>query len=98
MTRAKKTRKFAVMKRVLQKKNLPEEHKKQEQHKLEAKKKQEKQFVEKPAAHLFFKHNTALGPPYHILIDTNFINMLLMNRLELVSAMMDCLLAKCLFR
>lgn len=23
---------------------------------------------------MFFAHNTALGPPYHVLIDTNFIN------------------------
>jgi len=23
---------------------------------------------------LFFTHNTALGPPYQILLDTNFIN------------------------
>ncbi|CAM9750549.1 unnamed protein product, partial [Hapterophycus canaliculatus] len=23
---------------------------------------------------MFFAHNTALGPPYHVLIDTNFVN------------------------
>eukprot|EP00475_Leptophrys_vorax_P029816 TRINITY_DN4411_c0_g1_i1.p1 TRINITY_DN4411_c0_g1~~TRINITY_DN4411_c0_g1_i1.p1 ORF type:complete len:210 (+),score=32.28 TRINITY_DN4411_c0_g1_i1:47-631(+) len=96
MTKAKATRKFAAVKRLLQKKDLPSERKKVEQEKIEAQKKEEKRYVEKPPAHLFFQHNTALGPPYHILIDTNFINMCLSNRLELVSAMMDCLLAKCI--
>ncbi|RYG51111.1 hypothetical protein EON67_04000 [archaeon] len=45
---------------------------------------------------LFFKYNTALGPPYHILLDTNFINFAIKNKLEIVSAAMDCLLAKCI--
>ena len=43
---------------------------------------------------LFFKYNTALGPPYHILLDTNFINFAIKNKLEIVRAGMDCLLAK----
>jgi hypothetical protein len=47
-----------------------------------------------PAA-LFFQHNTALGPPYRILVDTNFINFSLQNKIELVQGMMDCLYAKC---
>lgn len=45
---------------------------------------------------MYFKHNTSLGPPYFILVDTNFINFIIQNRLEIVSAMMDCLLAKCI--
>ena len=47
------------------------------------------------ASSLFFRHNTALGPPYQILVDTNFINFSIQNKLELVQAMMDCLYAKC---
>jgi U3 small nucleolar RNA-associated protein 24 len=43
---------------------------------------------------LFFKYNTALGPPYHLLIDTNFVNFAVKNKLEIVRAAMDCLLAK----
>ena len=43
---------------------------------------------------LFFKYNTALGPPYRLLLDTNFINFAIKNKLEIVSAGMDCLLAK----
>jgi hypothetical protein len=30
-----------------------------------------------------------------VLVDTNFINFSIKNKLEVVSAMMDCLLAKC---
>ncbi len=44
---------------------------------------------------LFLQHNTALVPPYRVLIDTNFINFSLQNKLELISGMMDCLYAKC---
>lgn len=43
---------------------------------------------------LFFQHNTALGPPYRVLVDTNFINFSLQNKIELVQGMMDCLYAK----
>ena len=45
---------------------------------------------------MFYKHNTQLGPPYHVLIDTNFINFSIQNKLEIVSSMMDCLYAKCI--
>ena len=44
---------------------------------------------------LFFKHNTALGPPYRVIVDTNFINFSIKNKIEMVRGMMDCLLAKC---
>lgn len=29
---------------------------------------------------LFFKHNTALGPPYQVIVDTNFINFSIQNK------------------
>lgn len=44
---------------------------------------------------LFFQYNTQLGPPYHILVDTNFINFSIQNKLDIVQSMMDCLYAKC---
>jgi hypothetical protein len=44
---------------------------------------------------LFLSHNTDLGPPYRILVDTNFINFSIQNKIELVQGMMDCLMAKC---
>lgn len=30
--------------------------------------------LEKNKVGMYFEHNTQLGPPYHVLIDTNFIN------------------------
>jgi U3 small nucleolar RNA-associated protein 24 len=50
----------------------------------------------KTSTALFFKHNTSLGPPYQILIDTNFINFSITNKLDIFKSMMDCLLAKCI--
>lgn len=44
---------------------------------------------------LFFQYNQSLGPPYRILLDTNFINFSIQNKLEVVQAAMDCLFAKC---
>ncbi|XP_011638145.1 rRNA-processing protein FCF1 homolog isoform X2 [Pogonomyrmex barbatus] len=44
---------------------------------------------------LFFEYNTQLGPPYHILLDTNFINFSIKNKLDIIQNMMDCLYAKC---
>uniref|UniRef100_A0A2K6A137 PIN domain-containing protein n=1 Tax=Mandrillus leucophaeus TaxID=9568 RepID=A0A2K6A137_MANLE len=38
---------------------------------------------------LFFQYNTQLGPPYHILVDTNFINFS-------TKSTMDYLYAKCI--
>lgn len=43
---------------------------------------------------MFFAHNTALGPPFHVLVDTNFINFSIQNKLDMHKAMMDCLCAK----
>ena len=44
---------------------------------------------------MFFSYNAELGPPFKILVDTNFINFSIQNKLEMVQAMMDCLYAKC---
>jgi hypothetical protein len=44
---------------------------------------------------LFLSHNTDLGPPFRVLVDTNFINFSIQNKIELVQGMMDCLMAKC---
>lgn len=45
---------------------------------------------------LFFQYNTQLGPPYHILIDTNFVNFSIKNKLDIIQNLMDCLYAKCI--
>uniref|UniRef100_A0A2I2ZFL1 PIN domain-containing protein n=1 Tax=Gorilla gorilla gorilla TaxID=9595 RepID=A0A2I2ZFL1_GORGO len=45
---------------------------------------------------LFCQYNTQLGPPYHILVDTNFINFSIKAKLDLVQSMMGCLHVKCI--
>jgi U3 small nucleolar RNA-associated protein 24 len=44
---------------------------------------------------MFFSHNTQLGPPYHVLVDTNFINFSIQNKLDIFQSLLDCLYAKC---
>lgn len=44
---------------------------------------------------MFFSENLSLGPPYRILVDTNFINFSVMNKLDVIKAATDCLFAKC---
>ncbi|KAG5342606.1 hypothetical protein C0989_012111 [Termitomyces sp. Mn162] len=95
MVKAKKTRKFAAVKRML---NPNDIRLKENQIKQKKKDEEEKEKlvrrVPQVASSLFFAHNTALVPPYRVLIDTNFINFSLQNKLELISGMMDCLFAK----
>ena len=38
--------------------------------------------VDQTPSALWFKYNTALGPPYHVLVDTNFLNFSIKNKLE----------------
>jgi U3 small nucleolar RNA-associated protein 24 len=56
--------------------------------------KKETNQVTQVSSSLFFKHNESLGPPYHVIVDTNFINFSIQNKLELVQGMMDVLFAK----
>lgn len=52
--------------------------------------------VQQVASSLFFKHNTALVPPYQVIVDTNFINFSIQNKLDIMKSMMDCMYAKCI--
>jgi U3 small nucleolar RNA-associated protein 24 len=45
---------------------------------------------------LFFQYNTALVPPYQVLVDTNFLSHTVQKKLEMLPTMMDCLYAKCI--
>lgn len=45
-------------------------------------------------SHMFLTYNKALGPPFHIWLDTNFINFSMQNKIEIVEGLMDCMLAK----
>ena len=58
-------------------------------------KKDDVKHVDKAPSALFFKYNTQLGPPYRVLIDTNFINFSIRNKIDLIKGMMDCLYAEC---
>mmetsp|Transcript_35425 Transcript_35425/g.67805 ORF Transcript_35425/g.67805 Transcript_35425/m.67805 type:complete len:195 (+) Transcript_35425:196-780(+) len=92
MGKSKKTRKFAEVKRLL----TPKDTKmKKEPHASKKKKEEEVRHVEAAPTALFFKYNTALGPPYQVIIDTNFINFSIRNKLDVVQSMLDCLYAKC---
>ena len=39
--------------------------------------------VQQANSALYFQYNTQLGPPYQVLVDTNFINFSIQNKLEL---------------
>jgi U3 small nucleolar RNA-associated protein 24 len=98
MGKTKVTRKFAAVKRLI---NPNDTRLKDAKEKQDAKKKKQEELeavrhIPQVASSMFFKYNEALGPPYHILVDTNFINFAIQNKLELIKAMMDCLYAKCI--
>lgn len=59
-------------------------------------KEKEVRHVDKVSSSLFFKYNSQLGPPYQVLVDTNFINFSIKNKIDLVKGMMDCLYADCI--
>ncbi|KAG7007114.1 rRNA-processing protein FCF1 [Physcia stellaris] len=95
----KRTRKFAQTKRVIGHRDA---RLKQNQEKAAQALKQR---VQKPelireipqvSSSLFYQHNTALMPPYSVLVDTNFLSHTVQHKLELLSTMMDCLYAKCI--
>ncbi|KAK4746426.1 hypothetical protein SAY87_012738 [Trapa incisa] len=99
MGRAKKGPKFAAMKKIITSKAI-------KNYKEEALNPNKKNLYKEklprnvqvfsgpnvPSA-LFFKYNTGLGPPYNVLVDTNFINFSIQNKVK--KGMMDCLYAKC---
>ncbi|AET41288.1 rRNA-processing protein FCF1 Ecym_7469 [Eremothecium cymbalariae DBVPG len=94
MGRAKKTRKFALVKRTINAKN-------DARIKANAEKESKKEdpeltkHVPQVSSALFFQYNQAIKPPYQVLIDTNFINFSIQKKIDIVRGMMDCLLAKC---
>ncbi|KAI9840804.1 MAG: rRNA-processing protein fcf1 [Sclerophora amabilis] len=94
----KKTRKFAQVKRIIGQRDARLK-KNQDKGETEAKKKAKGnelvREIPQVSSSLFFQYNTALRPPYSILIDTNFLSHTVRNKLELLPSMMDCLYASC---
>lgn len=99
--------KFAVMNKMVQvedprirwKQGEKEELKKKVKYFNEKKPvKDENAIVKGKAAtpHMFFKYNMSLGPPFHILMDTNFINFTIQNKLDIIQCAMDALFGKCI--
>lgn len=65
---------------------------------IEAKKKADaekaKREIPQAPSSMFFMANEALGPPYRVLIDTNFLSHTVRTKLDLQKALMDLLFAK----
>lgn len=98
---AKKTRKFGQVKRVIGSRDARlKENRAKEQ--LSAKEKEKKtasgevvRNIEQMPSQMFHTYNSALVPPYNVLVDTNFFSHTVQRKLPLLESMMDCLLAKC---
>jgi U3 small nucleolar RNA-associated protein 24 len=95
MGKQRKTREFAKMKRMMSTKDsrLQKDIKKPE--KKANTDEPELKEVQKVSSALFFASNKNIRPPYQVLVDTNFINFSIQNKLDIFKSMMDCLLAKC---
>lgn len=91
-------RKFAAVKKIISPTDirLPQGKKKEAKKRKLAEEASKPTEAEQAPTSLFFKYNTSLGPPYHVIVDTNFINFSIKNKLDIVQSMMDCLYAKCI--
>ncbi|KAF9892588.1 hypothetical protein FE257_000990 [Aspergillus nanangensis] len=91
----KKSRKFAQQKRIIKARDTRlvqnQEKKPPSTDKADAVKD-----VQQAPSSLFFQYNTALTPPYSVLVDTNFLSHTIQHKLEVIPTMMDCLYAKCI--
>ncbi|KAM7188331.1 Fcf1 domain containing protein [Naviculisporaceae sp. PSN 640] len=91
---AKRTRKFGLVKRMIGRKDDRRKDDTNKKLELEKKKKEElvKAVPQAPSS-MFFAANTALVPPYQVLVDTNFLSRTVGAKLPLFETSMDCLLA-----
>ncbi|CAH1403871.1 unnamed protein product [Nezara viridula] len=93
---------FAQMKKMISEKDPRVVQKRLEKnpklkHQLEQKKKKEElRNVPQYSSALFFQYNTQLGPPFHVIIDTNFVNFSIKYKMDIIQSMMDCLYGKCI--
>ena len=96
----RKTKKFALTKRLLNPKDAKQQSSrdgtkplknqfKTKENELKIKR------IEAVTSNMFNEHNAAIKPPYSVLVDTNFINFSIKNKIDLVKGMMDCLYANC---
>ncbi|CTQ40685.1 UTP24, FCF1, U3 small nucleolar RNA-associated protein 24 [Babesia microti strain RI] len=95
MSISKKTRKFSKVKRLL---NPKDERITLNAHSSATKKSKSNEMIKQVnpvSSYMFFSYNENLVPPYQVIVDTNFINSSIQNKLDLFRASSDCLLAKC---
>ncbi|KAH9910034.1 Fcf1-domain-containing protein [Xylariomycetidae sp. FL2044] len=100
---AKKTRKFAQVKRIISRRDS---RLKENAGKADAANKTKSKSagpstdvireVPQMPSQMFFQANEALKPPYSVLVDTNFLSHTVQRKLPLLETMMDCLYAKCI--
>ncbi|VDO63664.1 unnamed protein product [Heligmosomoides polygyrus] len=69
-----------------------------EENRIIRKKKEDEQELKikeapKISSAMFLKFNNQLGPPFHVLVDTNFVNFAVKNRLDVIQGFRDCLYA-----
>jgi U3 small nucleolar RNA-associated protein 24 len=96
MGKTKTTRKFAVAKKIISPKDtrVVANLEKAQAKAAKLKEAEGPRNLTAQSTSLFFSYNAQLGPPYSVLIDTNFINFSIRNKLDIVKSLMDCLLAK----
>ena len=98
----RKTKKFALTKRLLNPKDAKQQSRNDGTKKAPLKnqfKTKENELkikrIEAVTSNMFNEHNAAIKPPYSVLVDTNFINFSIKNKIDLVKGMMDCLYENC---
>ncbi|KAK0739824.1 Fcf1-domain-containing protein [Apiosordaria backusii] len=90
---AKKVREFR-MKRVIGKSDDRRKTEAEKKKQLEINKKEKELVRERQApSSMFFEHNTALVPPYQVIVDTNFLSRSIQAKLPLLESAMDALYA-----
>ena len=94
-----KTKQFAAVKRMINPKDIAKQRKGADKAGESNKRKNRDEIklkrVETQSSALFGKYNALLKPPYNVIVDTNFINFSIKNKIDLMKGMMDCLYAEC---
>ncbi|KAK7715960.1 rRNA-processing protein fcf1 [Botryosphaeria dothidea] len=96
MGKVKKTRKFAQVKRVLGNRDSRLQAKLASRQPSQEDENSVVQHIPQASSALFFQAHQALGPPYHIILDTNFFSHTIRSKIEVLSGLMDLLFAKCI--
>ena len=94
-----KTKQFAAVKRMINPKDIAKQRKGADKSGESNKRKNRDEIklkrVETQSSALLGKYNALLKPPYNVIVDTNFINFSIKNKIDLMKGMMDCLYAEC---